>query len=294
MFKGAKIGWILMTASIALSSWMFLGENVFSNLVGTATSGSSQKESTKKEANQTTISGDFEINGTTLVKYTGKGGTVELPDNIKTIAKGAFKDKAVTQIANDDNLTTIEEGAFYHTSLSSYSIPTGLLALHQDAFRECQDLKAFSGGSNYYIVRGGCIYSDGGRALYIVPEGKNGSVEVAPGTEIIAKGALEGCDEITTLYVPKSVKKIKGLAKTSINTIYGYNGTYAADYATAKQIKFVAIGGEAPENNNTTASTQSASSASQSTAGTTAQQSTSSNTQQSSSAGSGNTVGESS
>ena len=256
MFKGAKIGWIMMTASVALSAWMFLGDNVFSNILGAATSGSSQKTA-ETGSSGTTISGDFEINGTTLVRYNGAGGTVELPDNIKTIAAGAFKDKAITQLTNDDNLTTIEDNAFYHTSLSSYSIPTGLLSLNQGAFRKSSDITAFSGGSNFYIVRGGCIYSDGGRVLYIVPEGKNGSVEVAPGTEIVAKGALEGCSNVTTLYVPKSVKKIKGLGKTAVKTIYGYNGTYAAKYATAKQIKFVAIGGEAPSENNASAGSSS-------------------------------------
>ena len=36
------------------------------------------------------MNNEFEIEGTTLTRYTGKGGSVVVPDSVTTIGEGAF------------------------------------------------------------------------------------------------------------------------------------------------------------------------------------------------------------
>ena len=58
-------------------------------------------------------SSDFQIDKTTLVKYTGTASSVSIPDTVKTIGAEAFAgNKSLTSIKLGKNVTTIEYGAF--------------------------------------------------------------------------------------------------------------------------------------------------------------------------------------
>lgn len=60
--------------------------------------------------------------------------SVDLPDTLVTIGKGAFKGSAITQITIPATVTSIEEEAFYYTALSSVDVPSTVSYLGPRAF----------------------------------------------------------------------------------------------------------------------------------------------------------------
>ncbi len=238
MRKGTKIGIFMIALSVILAAW------VFGTLRSVDDEGDKTSVKKKDSAEESVRIGDFVLKGQTLIAYNGKEKSIVLPDGVSAIAEGAFSGKEIAEIAGDDDVKSIASEAFMDSKLSTYSLPPKLSNLSQDAFRGSKELTSFSGGSSSYSVQGGCVYKDNGKTLYIVPEGKQGSVEIPNGASSIAPGAFEGADGVSVLYIPKSVKKISGLAKTKVELVYGYSDSRAQKAAEKNGIRFVAIGGE--------------------------------------------------
>ena len=76
---------------------------------------------------ETTMVGDFELDGTTLVKYHGTAENVKVPDEVTTIGYNAFKNNTTMKsLYLGKNVTTIEnyivEGC---TALTTIGLPEG-------------------------------------------------------------------------------------------------------------------------------------------------------------------------
>ncbi len=86
---------------------------------------------------------DFQMEGTTLVNYTGTATTVSVPANVETIGRSAFENnKTIKKITISDNVTTIEEYAFWGCdSLESVVFGKGLAEISDFAFTKCKNLK---------------------------------------------------------------------------------------------------------------------------------------------------------
>lgn len=80
-----------------------------------------------------TNAGDFNIVGDgILIAYKGKDGKVEVPEGVKQIGPGVFKD---------------------HKGITGVSLPSSLLIIGEEAFAGCTNLKSYSGGSNVTQIR---------------------------------------------------------------------------------------------------------------------------------------------
>lgn len=85
---------------------------------------------------------DFNIKEDKILKYTGEGGDVTLPDGISEISHGAFKNcSAVTSVIIPEGVKKIGIFAFFGCSeLKSISFPSTLTEIGDFAFAECNEL----------------------------------------------------------------------------------------------------------------------------------------------------------
>ena len=86
---------------------------------------------------------DFEMDGTTLVKYTGTATTVSVPANVEKIGRSAFeKNNRIKKVTIPDSVTGIEEYAFWGcTSLETVVLGDGLQEVSDFTFTDCDSLK---------------------------------------------------------------------------------------------------------------------------------------------------------
>ena len=157
--------------------------------------------------------------GRTLEKYTGSSSNVIIPNGITTIASNAFSEAS---------------------SVNSVTLPATLSSLRQDAFRGNPSITSFSSNSGSFPAYNGCIYMNSGKTLYIVPEGKSGTVNVLDGATAIQNGSLTNCYAVSRVVIPPSVTKIDGIQQAhTVSEIVGASGTAAETYAMNNGIEFV-------------------------------------------------------
>ncbi|MDR0442664.1 MAG: leucine-rich repeat domain-containing protein [Treponema sp.] len=92
--------------------------------------------SQKESGTATTPLSDFEIDGTTLVKYTGNATSVIIPNGITRIGNNAFQDNHLTSVIIPDGVTSIGSFAFKENKLTSIIIPNSVISIGTEAFSE--------------------------------------------------------------------------------------------------------------------------------------------------------------
>lgn len=155
---------------------------------------------------------------------------VSLANQTATIGNNAFKDcRNLTEIRIFNNISTIGKSAFENcTSLVNITLPEKDIQMYASAFYNTgyyNNAENWSNGVLYY-----------GTTVIGVDENAS-KIEIADGTTEIIAEALRGKDVV----IPASVTEISPEAFTDKEkaTIYGYTDTYAYEYATAYNIKFV-------------------------------------------------------
>ena len=108
------------------------------------------KDMNKKQAmlilpdcQETVINDDFVIKNGVLMRYTGRGRDVVVPEGLQSIGDGAFEECAgLTSITLPKSLRSIGNRAFYKCKwLTSVTLPRNLRSIGDTAFWECKKLK---------------------------------------------------------------------------------------------------------------------------------------------------------
>ena len=172
----------------------------------------------------TDASDAFEMDGTTLVKYTGTANTVSVSDTVKVIGEEAFAGNefvkeiklpegleeisyrafadcsSLEKITISDNVYKISSGAFSNcTSLKSFYLGKELRDLGYGVFAGCDSLSelVLSEGNTHFMYKDGLLYDDEGKVLYLVLKGALLKKVSLPRTvEKIMPYAFWGCDTI--------------------------------------------------------------------------------------------------
>jgi hypothetical protein len=167
---------------------------------------------------------DFQIENGVLVKYTGSGGDVVIPESVTSIGERAFSFcEGLTSVVIPEGVTSIGEFAFLCCySLTSVMIAEGVTSIGYSAFHWCKSLTsveipesvtdigdyAFDGcemlsdADGYVIVRK-CVYG-----YY----GNKRKVRIPEGTTTIGAGAFKDCTKLTSVVIPESVTRIEKYA----------------------------------------------------------------------------------
>ena len=178
----------------------------------------------KVEATEKTAISDFQINGTTLVKYQGSASTVTIPDDIEKIGEGAFAGNTTLVSVNiPSSVKTIGYNAFADcTALEHISIPNGTTTIEDAAFSGCINLSKVSFGKNVKSLGSG-IFVDCPRLQKVDISSKNEYL-------VCASGVLYDKDKTTviemlpgrtnkTYYFPSTVTSIYPYAFWGVNSL---------------------------------------------------------------------------
>lgn len=169
---------------------------------------------------------EFELNGTTLVKYTGTAQAVSVPDAVKEIGEEAFADNTtMTSVKLPQTLEKISYAAFSGcNNLKTVVIPDNCISLGTASFCNCSSLSevklgkgvkemgtgVFTGcnklstivGNDYFTVIDGAIYDKDIVTLY----------EVLPAAKVKKDVSSNDYINLTTYKMPDTVKSIKPYA----------------------------------------------------------------------------------
>ncbi|MCM8871885.1 MAG: leucine-rich repeat protein, partial [Paludibacteraceae bacterium] len=141
-----------------------------------------------------TVIGDFIFSDRdkTLVKYTGNGGNITLPENFNG---GSY---------------TIGASAFSgNTTLTSITIPNSVTSIGSSAFENCSGLTSIDvaeGNANYTSIDG-VLYDKEKKTLIKCPQTKT-SIEIQNSVTSIGSSAFYNCSGLTSVEIPSGVTDI--------------------------------------------------------------------------------------
>lgn len=193
------------------------------------------------EAESTASASDFQIDGTTLVKYNGTAQDVSVSDDVKKIESGAFAgNEYIRSVRVGSSVVSIGPGAFKNCpNLESVTIPDSVEKIEQAAFADCPVLSSvrigeglktlgngvfagddsletvnISGSNPNFTCRDGAIYNkDGWDVLYSVLPGRKDSDFFMPSTVCkIMPYAFWGDKNLRGIAVSGNVNEISAYA----------------------------------------------------------------------------------
>ena len=159
----------------------------------------------------------------TLKSYKGNSSRVVLPEGIKKIAFGAFKDRGeIQEITLPESLETIDDYAFYScTSLRNVNIPKNVKSIGCLAFGGCENCKNIKIGEKLELIKKfaflgcknlrnitvkdenpnfssyqGMLYNKDFSDLKICPQATEKEITLHENTRTISSYAFQGCENL--------------------------------------------------------------------------------------------------
>lgn len=226
------------------------------------------------EAENTANTSDFQMNGTTLIKYTGTAQDVSVSD-VKKIESGAFANNdSIKHVVIDDGVEAIGSGAFEGCdNLESVSVSDDVKSIDQAAFAGCKSLKTVSVGSGlsslgngafagdtalgyvsfankneYFICTDGVISNTNGNVVYAVLAGRDSNtLTMSSDVEKIMPYAFWGNKRLKEVTISGSVKEIPAYAfanctnLTNLQIPYSVNTIALKAFADCVRLRNVTI-----------------------------------------------------
>lgn len=140
---------------------------------------------------------DFVIKDNVLVKYTGDGGDVVVPDGVEKIGRIVFWNKNITSIVLPDSLKEIGESAFRYSNITNITLPDNLEKIGKDAFFGCKSLINVKMSESLKEI-GERAFGGSGITCLTLPDG----------LKKIDSYAFLGCNSLVQVNMPDSVEQI--------------------------------------------------------------------------------------
>ena len=205
---------------------------------------------------------EFQLDGTTLVKYTGTATAVSVPAEVTKIGEEAFRaNQTLKSVKLPKNLETIGNGAFsYCSALQQVSIPDSVKEIGAGAFSCCTSLSSFSLGSGTERlgsgILAGCtnlqsikvnkknstfisdndnLYDRDMTCLYQYAVGKTAdSYRLPDSVKKIDKYAFWGCRNLSSIELNSNISAIPGYAFSNCKSLENIQIPYSVKSIDAK------------------------------------------------------------
>ena len=154
---------------------------------------------------------DFDIKNGCVVKYTGKGGTVDIPKGTEVIGETAFFKSTAEVINIPYGVKRINSGAFSAcTRLKIVNIPETVEFIGDNVFYGDIYLTQInvSDKNKFFKSVSGVLYDKEMKTLMVCPKKTEGVFIVPEGIEEIKELSFDSCGQITEIKLPESVNKI--------------------------------------------------------------------------------------
>ena len=144
---------------------------------------------------------DFEIINGVLVRYTGDGGAVTIPDGVTAIAEGVFRGcDILTGIKIPGSVKTIAEEAFKNCyNLTSVTILYGVTSIGQEAFYGCGSLTELTIPDSVGLID---KYAFTGCANL-------GTLKLPDSLGILSEGVFSECYNLSSIVIPDKIGLIE-------------------------------------------------------------------------------------
>ena len=201
------------------------------------------------------------IGDNVLIKYNGTKSSVTIPDTVKHIAGGVFKNNnKISEVILPNELLSIGDNAFKGTALSTVTIPRSVTKIGTNAFPPC-NLKVYQpsagydyDGSNKTVLNGS--YTKGNDTFYYIIKSDDTAEIIGcetTSTELTVPEEIDGytvssigdygfakCSTLKSITIPKNIKTIgkyafngcTGLINATIPTTVSSVGDYAFNNCT--------------------------------------------------------------
>lgn len=195
----------------------------------------------------TSAASDFQISGSTLVKYVGTASVVSVPATVNRIGEEAFAGNttiksirfkgAVEEIAYrafagcselkevtiPDSVVEIGNGAFSDcTALRQVELGDGLKTLGIGVFAGCSRLKEIVIDKNHahFAVTDGCLYDKNITKLYfMIPVRKSQTYSMPSTVTDIAEYAFWGCNSVKNISISNNIEVIPAYAFSNCKSL---------------------------------------------------------------------------
>lgn len=198
-------------------------------------------------AADTSVASDFQLNGSTLVKYVGTASVVSIPATVNRIGEEAFAgNTTIKSISFKGEVEEIAYRAFAGCSeLKKITLPDSVVELGNGAFSDCTSLKqveigdslktlgigVFAGCSSlkeiiidkeheYFKVSDGCLYDKDITKLYLMIPVREKETYSMPSTVTdIAEYAFWGCNSVKNLSISNIIEEIPAFAFSNCKSL---------------------------------------------------------------------------
>ncbi len=166
---------------------------------------------------------DFQIENGGLIKYTGAGGDVVVPEDVTSIGDFAFSQcESVVSVTLPEGLTSIGSHAFLGCdSLKRIAIPQSVTVIGSGAFKFCTNLEAVTLPKHIAAISDDTFFACINLANIAIPESVTSigskafcdcwnftSITIPEGVTDIGKNAFCDCHGLTSVTIPGSVTSI--------------------------------------------------------------------------------------